>query len=164
MGARRPGEESLRGEGGREVSSKLPGWILELATELVAEPPSARSAAERVGGPVDNPGHGLPLVIRTESPELDSATAANREETEVLSHVSLQLAESAELTVGDLSGEFGAFRRPPMLHPDSPVRIVFQGIAEGTAGSITLSVEAEPDSDFEASRVLGVTLRFDAAD
>jgi hypothetical protein len=146
------------------VSSKLADWIREFANELVTEAPSARTAAGRVGGIVDNPGHGLPLIVRAESPDLDSATAANRADTEVLSHVSLQLAESTSLTVGDLSGEFGAFSRPPSLHPGSPARIIFRRIAEGEAGSVTLSVEVEPKQDFEASRVVGITLRFDEAD
>ncbi len=146
------------------MSSPLIAWLREVATQLADEPTSARSAAELVGGLVDTPGHGLPLVVRAERAGVARATVADRAESEILSHMSVELRDDADLTVADLAAEFGKYMRPPRVDANSPLRLVFYRVAEGQAGSVTLSVEVIPAEDIESARVTAVTVRFDAAD
>lgn len=126
---------------------------------------SARDAAALIGELIEDPGFGLPLVVKPSDKEFSEGRIASRADEKELSHVQLVVADPALLTLASLAAAFGEYASPPRVHPDSPVRVVFR--RDSAAVYATCAIIAElggSGEDLPSRPVLSVTIRPDARD
>jgi hypothetical protein len=135
--------------------------VRNLCDRLTAKKPRASEFAASLGAMVEDPGEGMPIVVRQGTSPWKEARVTPDDEGFVES-VDLVPSEAA-VHLPAFVRAFGEGREVPMLHPTEPVRVAFE-LDPGPKhpATCTLFVAVENDGgSLDQARILSVTIRRD---
>lgn len=68
----------------------------------------------------------LQVIVRPHDPAFSKAQVTRLPEGDTPAGIDFELAAPGALTVAALGVEFGAYKEPPRIHPDSPYKVIFK--------------------------------------
>ncbi len=120
--------------------------IQNLCVVLAETAVTVQSVAAHLGDLITDHGGNLPLIIRPSDSAFVTAEIVRQFDTQTPAHVELTVADTATLSVADLTNAFGAYRQVPQMRPSKPTRIQFAVDIPGKSHICTLIAKMAPDT------------------
>ncbi|MFO7679170.1 MAG: hypothetical protein R6X34_03890 [Chloroflexota bacterium] len=120
--------------------------IQNLCTFLAETAVTVQSVSAHLGELITDQGGNLPLIVQPSDPAFVTAEIVRQFDTQNPAHVELKVADTATLSVADLTKAFGAYRQVPQMRPSKPTRIQFAVDIPGKSHTCTLIANMAPDT------------------